>query len=232
MKQKVYSQSYKNLNPNNEIAKSFDFAFNTPKQRKNKQVYTVRKLNEIEYTEGKITRQIEDYFFNPENYFSPDSLISIGKKQEIKDISVELKSNKSKRNMLNNMSFSIRKSVLPRERLENKNDNNNYEIIDNNKLNNIFNSFKEIKKNNSHNKYNNNLPKNISLPLNIQNKNILNYKYNNKTNKNILRFLSKKLHKNENDLVMNKIDNYLYKKEIVDNLDKNNNINETKDRYN
>ena len=31
---------------------------------------------------------------------------------------------------------------------------------------------------------------------------------------------------------MNKIDNYLYKKEIVDNLDKNNNINETKDRYN
>ena len=231
MKEKDYFHSYKNLKPNNEMQKSHDFVFNSPKSRKKEQAYVIRKLSERENSEGKITQEIDNYFFNPEKYFSPDSPISIGKKQEIKEISVELKSTKSRRNLLSSMSLSNRRSVIPREKIDHKIDNSKYEVIDNKRLNNIFNSFKELKKNKSYTKNNPNIPKNISLPLNIQNKNILYYKYNNKNNKNLLHFLSKKIHKNEKDLVMNKVDSYLYKKEIVNNLNKNNNINEIRDRY-
>jgi hypothetical protein len=103
-------------------------------------------------------------------------------------------------------------------------------------LDSIFNSFRErinSKKSNSSYKYSNydNLPVNISLQLNDQQKKILEQKNKNRQDKYILNYLSRRIHKNEKDLLMNKVDNYLYKKEIINKIENNNSFDETKDRF-
>lgn len=69
------------------------------------------------------------------------------------------------------------------------------------------------------------------MQLNEQQKRILTQKNNNKQNRNILHYLSKKTHTNEQDLLMNKVDNYLYKKEIINKIENNNSFDEAKDRF-
>jgi hypothetical protein len=103
-------------------------------------------------------------------------------------------------------------------------------------LDSIFNSFRErinSQKSNSSYKYNNynNLPANISLQLNDQQKKILDQKNKNKQDRYLLNYLSKKIHTNKKDLLMNKVDNYLYKKEIINKMENNNSFDETKDRF-
>lgn len=240
MKQKDITKLYKNLKPNNEVAKSFDFHYNTPKIINKQQTYFIRKINEKESSDKAINKEIENYFNKPENYFDVESPIRVGKRSEIKDISLDIRSNKrrfSKKNVLNSSSISKQKFGNTRISVEkNANsllDNNKFELIDNNRLDTIFNSFKELinsKKNKSYFKYNN-LPENISTPLNLQQKKMLYQKRNNYNNKNILHYISKKIHKNEKDLLMNKVDNFLYKKEIINKIDNNSSLDESKDRF-
>jgi hypothetical protein len=243
MKQTEFSKLYKNLRPNYEVPKPIDFIFNTPKINNKGVTFYIRKANERDNSEGKINEKIETFFNSPETYFSNEFPISLGRKPEITDISLDMKTLKkraSKKNIntVNTSSMSKALSRLSKEKDKTvpKYDTTKFEIIDNKKLDSIFNSFRErikSKKNNSYNKYNNdtNLPINISLRLNDQQKRILNQKNNYKQVKNILHYLSKKTHTNEQDLLMNKVDNYLCKKEIINKIESNNSFDETKDRF-
>ncbi len=247
MKQKEFTKLYSNLRPNYEVPKPMDFLFNSPKKNVHKLTYYVRKANERDNSEGKINKQIETFFYSPDTYFSAASPVRLGKKPEITDISIDLKSTKNvvKKNVLNTSSYSRQFSALTRlskdrDRDKDKNgpklDTEKFEIIDNKKLDSIFNSFREkinSKKNDSSNRYSNynSLPANISLQLNDQQKKILDQRNKNKQNRYISNYISKKTHTNEKDLLMNKVDNYLYKKEIINKIENNNSFDETKDRF-
>ena len=243
MKQTEFHKLYKNLRPNNEVPKSTDYIFNTPKINNRGVTFYIRKANERDNSEGKINEKIDTFFNSPETYFSSEFPISLGRKPEITDISLDMKTlkkrpSKKNNNALNTSTMSKALTKLSKDKDKNtpKFDTTKFEIIDNKRLDSIFNSFRErinSKKNNSYNKYNNdkNLPINISLQLNDQQKRILCHRNNNKQIKNILHYLSKKTHTNEHDLLMNKVDNYLCKKEIINKLENNNSFDENKDRF-
>ena len=248
MKQKEFTKLYSNLRPNHEVPKPMEFLFNSSNKSLPKLTYYVRKANERDKSEGKINKQIETFFYSPDTYFSPSSPIRLGRKPEIADISIDFKKsskNIAKKNMLNTSSFSRQIPALSRlskdkDRDKDKNgpklDTDKFEVIDNKRLDSIFNSFRErinSQKSNSSYKYSNynNLPENISLQLNDQQKKILDQRNKNKQNRYILNYISKKTHTNEKDLLMNKVDNYLYKKEIINKIENNNSFDETKDRF-
>jgi len=243
MKQTEFHKLYKNLRPNNEAPKSTDYIFNTPNLNNKGVTFYIRKANERDNSEGKINEKIDTFFNSPETYFSSEFPISLGRKPEITDISLDMKTlkkrpSKKNNNALNTSTMSKALTKLSKDKDKNapKFDTTKFEIIDNKRLDSIFNSFRErinSKKNNSYNKYNNdkNLPINISLQLNDQQKRMLCQKNNNRQIKNILHYLSKKTHTNEHDLLMNKVDNYLCKKEIINKLENNNSFDETKDRF-
>ena len=244
MKQNEFTKLYNNLKPNSELAKSYDFLFNTPKPKNKQKTFLIRKIKENESNTEKFMKEYDNYFYNPETYFSSNSPVRLGKKPEITDISLDLK-NKNKNNKRNNLNISTasrKKSIASkfskdRDKFGNYLiDHNKFELIDNKRLYSIFNLFKEKidynrKNNKSYYKSNNNLPLNISLPLNNQQKYILNQKNNNKKNKIMINYISKKIHKDKEDLIMNKVDNFLYKKEIINKIDNNNKIYEPNMRY-
>ena len=244
MKQTEFNKLYKNLRPNNEVPRPIDFLFNSHKTNNKGVTFYIRKANERDNSEGKINEKIETFFNSPETYFSNEFPISLGRKPEITDISFDMKTLKkrtSKKNINTQNTSSMSKALtrLSKDNYKNlpKYDTTKFEIIDNKRLDSIFNTFREriksSKKNNSYNKYNNdtNLPTNISLRLNDQHKKMLNQKNNNKQIKNILHYLSKKTHTHEQDLLMNKVDNYLCKKEIINKIENNSSFDETKDRF-
>ena len=115
----------------------------------------------------------------------------------------------------------------------------NFEVIDKERLRSIFISFKKAsqnilrknkdtsineEKNNSNNSKNDfekqdkngeNIPKQLSLDLGIQNRRLLTKKNLDKKSHETSRYLSLKLHKNENDLLFNSVHLYRFKKEIL-----------------
>jgi hypothetical protein len=123
---------------------------------------------------------------------------------------------------------------------ENQTIRKNFEIIDNEKLKNIFKSFKKsinmqndnknissdqnINNNeylNSNNNSNLTIPRQLSFNLNIQNRRLRFKNCLDRQSRNISKFLSRKLHKNESDLLFNSVHLYRFKKEIMDNNDEN-----------
>lgn len=239
MTQKDIYKLIKDLKPNNEVAKSYDFLFNSPNSKNKQKTFLIRKFNENKVSNEKIAKEYDNYFNNPNTYFSSNSPIRIGKKHEITDISLEIKSTKkpmNKRNMLNVSNISRKKSVLTKISKTNNSNGfeNKFEIIDNKKLDNIFNSYKKLinsNKKSSNSKYINKLPLSISISLDNQQKNLINHRNNNKKNINILNYLSKKLHEKKDDLLMNKVNNFLYKKELINNKRNNNSLFKIEDRY-
>ena len=248
MKEKEFTKLLSNLRPNYEVPKPMDFIFNSPKKTAQKLTYYVRKANERDKSEGKINKQIETFFYSPDTYFSSASPVRLGKNPEITEITIDRKSTKNViKKILNTSYYSRQFSAMTkpskdrdRDKDKDKNgpkfDTTKFEIIDNKKLDSIFNSFRErinSQKSNSSYKYNNynNLPANISLQLNDQQKKILDQKNKNKQDRYLLNYLSKKIHTNKKDLLMNKVDNYLYKKEIINKMENNNSFDETKDRF-
>ena len=122
---------------------------------------------------------------------------------------------------------------------ENQSTNKNFEVIDNEKLKNIFKSYqnsnpsnikkkfyKSLNENDYNSDYNNIssiIPKQISLNLSIQNRRLRNKKHLDRQTRNISKYLSRKLRKNESDLLFNGVHLYRFKKEILDeNEDKDN----------
>ena len=112
----------------------------------------------------------------------------------------------------------------------------NFELIDKERLRSIFISFKNaskniIKKNKNtsineektnskidfekKDKKEENIPKQLSLDLGIQKRHLLKKKNLDKKSHETSKYLSLKLHKNENDLLFNSVHLYRYKKEIL-----------------
>ena len=117
----------------------------------------------------------------------------------------------------------------------------NFELIDKERLRSIFISFKNASKNiikknknasineektNSKNdlekkdKKEENIPKQLSLDLGVQKRRLLKKKNLDKKSHETSKYLSLKLHKNENDLLFNSVHLYRFKKEILGKEDK------------
>ena len=122
----------------------------------------------------------------------------------------------------------------------------NFETIDKERLKSIFISFKNAsqkihkknllsenlkeeknKKNDS--EFGPNIPKQLSIDLNTQNRRLIKKKNVDRQSRETSKYLSRRLHKNENDLLFNSVHLYRFKKEILgkeeakDNYDKVNN---------
>ena len=241
MKENEISKLYKDLKPQNGLTKSYDFLFNNSKPKNTMKTFLIRKITETDPLNEKIDQEYTNYFYNPDTYFTSNSPLRLNKNHEITDISLELKSNKKlmtkRNNMLNISSASRKKSIATKDKDKYGNyiiDNTKFEYIDNKRLGNIFNSYKEIvnyKTNKSYFKYNKNLPLNISSELNNQTKKLINQKYNIKINNNLSNYLSKKIHENKEDLLISNTDNYLYKNEIIKKIGNNTLLNEINDRF-
>ena len=77
MKQNEFTRLYNNLKPNSELAKSYDFLFNTPKPKNKHKTFLIRKMKEDESNTEKFMKEYDNYFFNPETYFSSNSPVGV-----------------------------------------------------------------------------------------------------------------------------------------------------------
>jgi len=205
----------------------------------------------------KIKSEVSDFFQSPDKYFDANSPVSINKRISLKKIfplekiEIQNKVNSNNTKISLRMSRNNSRSTSPlRERYTSSNNINNnkenqtirknFEVIDNEKLKNIFKSFKKsmnmqndnrnipsvqnINNNeyiNSNNNSNLTIPRQLSFNLNIQNRRLTSKKCLDRQTRNISKYLSRKLHKNESDLLFNSIHLYRFKKEIMDNNDEN-----------
>ena len=217
---------------------SSEQSFNNKSIQKNSRALFIKKIDAN--TSREINNSLKNYFFNPSFYFSNDSPIQVGKKHEITDIS-EIRTKKAKRTTLLNNSSSLKsKSNITKTEKEKEKerisvlDKNKFELLDNKKLKNVFDSFKNrinLKKKELYLKYNNSdLPLNINLSLRYQQESLNKMKQNKISKENLERYLTKKSRKNKSDLLFNKIDNYLYKKEIFKNIENKKIISENNSR--
>ena len=157
-----------------------------------------------------------------------------------KNNSSKLSSLKEKNSILNKLS-SDEKEEIPVK---------NFEFIDKERLKSIFISYKNASKNIFRNKNNNsslneennnnknnlekkevnkeNIPKQLSIDLDVQNRRLITKKMTEKQNNETSKYLSRRLHKNETDLLFNSVHLYRFKKEILskeESKDNNNKIN-------
>ena len=147
---------------------------------------------------------------------------------------------RSNKNNTSKLSYLKEKnSIYNKFSSDDKDDNSqgkNFELIDKERLRSIFISFKNASKNiikkkkntsineektNSKNdlekkdKKEENIPKQLSLDLGIQKRHLLKKKNLDKKSHETSKYLSLKLHKNENDLLFNSVHLYRFKKEIL-----------------
>ena len=205
----------------------------------------------------KIKSEVSDFFQSPDKYFDANSPVSINKRISLKKIfplekiEIQNKVNSNNTKISLRMSRNNSRSTSPlRERYTSSNNINNnkenqtirknFEVIDNEKLKNIFKSFKKSinmqneTRNipsvqninnkeyiNSNSNSNLTIPRQLSFNLNIQNRRLRSKKCLDRQTRNISKYLSRKLHKNESDLLFNSIHLYRFKKEIMDNNDEN-----------
>ena len=205
---------------------SSEQSFNNRSIQKNSRVLFVKKIDINDSKE--IKDSLKNYFLNPSTYFSTDSPIQVGKKQEITEISqFRIKKGKRHTGMMNISNSSKSKLSLAKpEKEKEKNhylDINKFEVIDNKKLKLVYDNYKKrinSMKKETKLKYNNSdLPLNLNRSLRIQQNNIEKAKLNKVDKENLEKLLLKKSNKNKDDLIFNKIDSFLYKKEIIKNIE-------------
>ena len=216
----------KNENKSTNLKKSNNtlFIHKLPKNESNKNIYT----------------EIDNYFDDPEDFLSPDSKVIVGHKISISPIAgtCNIDNREKKYSKLNlekhrtktNISYSKEKSRLNKtisQAVDNNNNNIKFQVINNNQLKNIFDSFKEPSNINSfimEHKLNNNnnssiLPRNISTSLITQNHYLdIKKKHENKVKK-MSRYLSRRTNKKINDLLINRIDFFRMKREIFNDIE-------------
>ena len=216
----------KNINKSPNLKKSNNtlFIHKLPKNESNKNIYT----------------EIDNYFDDPEDFLSPDSKIIVGHKISIAPIAgtCNIDNREKKYSKLNlekhrtktNISYSKEKSRLNKtisQAVDNNNNNIKFQVINNNQLKNIFDSFKEPSNINSfimEHKLNNNnnssiLPRNISTSLITQNHYLdIKKKHEDKVKK-MSRYLSRRTNKKINDLLINRIDFFRMKREIFNDIE-------------
>ena len=213
-----------------KIIKKIDFS----KMKLPTKLLFLQKLSSSNSQKNLINSKISEYFFSPDKYFEQNPRILINKKIDIKKIGQLKVLNQSVRSNLAKSS-DFRDKLLTNFNKNSIKDDAEYkkfETIDNERLKSIFNSYKISKKkipkgnilmNNSLN--NNNIPMQLSLDLDSQNR-ILNKKTKyEKKNRQMSKYLSRKLCKNEDCLLINNIQPYCYKKQIINNENSKNPIN-------
>lgn len=202
----------------------------------------IKKIEEEEKYKNYIKTEIDEYFNSPDKYFDKNSSIAVNKTINIKDINVFTKqpthriiNKKSNKNMSNfqNLSPIRKKTFMPSilgSSSGNINSNNipeqlpRYEIIDNEKLKNIFESYKDKNFKKSFIKEYNleldskNIPIDLSKSLSVQNNRLKNSRNDMRNLRQMSGLLSKRLNKNKNDLLINSVDSYRYKRELINNI--------------
>ena len=251
-------------------------------------ILSVRKMNREEKNNKDINKEIDDYFSTPEKYFQKNSHVIIGKKIYLLDMNdpklrrgKKLKTEKKMAtNLFNNLvnhnnalssrqnidSNTINRSIMSNYKKGKDLDmSSKFEIIDNNKLKMIFNSYKNKfpkdksfindksnessisdsyrtknqEKNNFKNqiKFKNtnfsmdNMPYELKNSLLLQNKKLNLQKLAEKQNIYMSRYLSKKLNKPQNNLLLNRIDSFRFKKEIINEIENHKPIEEQHGKY-
>ena len=211
----------------------------------------IKKLNSLNSKKNdSINSEISDYFSTPENYLEQNSHIFIHKKIKIKRLNCIEFMKPSLKNNNTTKSDNGDKGLLTINRLSlndksktnrsNASLTKNYELIDNEKLKNIFDSYKKSKitllkknllsnnnekkedSNNDNKKYDSdlcdkNIPRQLSMDLDAQRRKL--NQRNNLENKSrqISKYLSRKLNNSENNLLFNSINFYRFKKQILEN---------------
>ena len=224
-------------------------------RKKNIRSLIIKKMGEEEKFKDYIKTEINDYFNSPDKYFDINSPISINKKIDLKEINLFQKpinnrhlTNKRSNKMITNFSIIKKKSngktSLLNSFIGNNNNNNinnnintninnniteqsaRYEIIDNEKLRDIFESYQEKNSNNkkpyldtnnlelNNNKY----PIDLSKSLSVQSNRLKSSRNNQKNVRQLSGYLSKRLNKKEKDLLIHSIDSYRYKKELINDI--------------
>lgn len=253
-------------------------------------ILSVRKMNMEEKNNKDINKEINEYFLTPEKYFQKNSPVTIGKKIYLLDMNdprlrraTKLKTEKR---MVSNIIKNIANNNNPIAYKPSKNDlntnnkpqngnkgkdsqayldmNSKFEVIDNDQLKMIFNSYRIMNKkdktnnndkselsslNDSSSNTNNNIsneeknyfknkfknkkiikncissmddiPRDIKNSLNLQNKKLNLQKLSENQNIRMARFLSKKINNPQNNLLLNKIDSFRFKKEIINEIEFN-----------
>ena len=252
-------------------------------------ILSVRKMNREEKNIKDINKEINDYFSSPDKYFQKNSPVTIGKKIYILDMNDpklrRSKKLKTEKKMASNIIKNIANNNNPLTHKINKNDLNiinkpqngnkrkesqvyldmssKFEVIDNDQLKMIFNSFKindkidklnndkselsslndssshinNINSNEENNYFRNKLkikkniknlissmddiPIDIKNSLSLQNKKLNLQKLSEKQNMHMARYLSKKINNPQNNLLLNKIDSFRFKKEIINEIEFN-----------
>lgn len=228
---------YKNMNKNNSFSPVFPKGF--------KHTLFIRKLNKNELDRNiKFQSQLEKFFTSTNNFFDKNSPISINKKIKISDIDLfsrkyERKGTRFRTGRTQNTNEFKRKltkkyasDVKNNKEELSMNNVDKYEFIDNDKLRFIFNSYKIIN-DNAYDLYNNyktntnspdlkTLPNDISQSLSLQTKYLESRNIINKSNQKMAKYLMRRTNKNENDLLLNTIDSFRYRKEIINEIENNN----------
>jgi len=214
----------------------------------------VHKLNSCKSQKNIINSKISQYFSLPEKYFNQNPLIVINKKIKIEQLT-PLKNLNYKNNKLYDASKSTKNKIKALSSVNinrittNENEKEkrklfkNREIIDNERLKMIFNSYankkqfriiKDKLRNSSENKNeltkeqdsntifdpelcDKNIPRQLSIDLDIQRRRLTKKEKLEKKSRQISKFLSNKLNTNENSLLFNNVHFYRYKKQILEN---------------
>ena len=238
-------------------------------------ILSVRKMNTDEKNNRDINREIDAYFFSPEKYFQKNSPVTVGKKIYLLDMNdprlrrrKKLKTEKKlATNLFNNLvnynkglgqkyeNSILNKSISNIKGKEYQNYlemSSKFEIIDNDRLKMIFNSFKiNDHKDNKDNSLNDKsqlsslsdtnrhqlkevkksrktkypitlierIPKDIKNSLFLQNRKLNLHKLSEKQKIHMSHYLSKKLNKPQNNLLLNRVDSFRFKKEVINEIE-------------
>ena len=220
-----------------KICKKIDL----PKYKIPPRILFLEKLNANSHKKI-IKSKISEYFLSPEKYFEQNSNIMINKKIIIKKISSfgnlgqSVKSNMTKPSY--NRERIISNSNYNKSNRETTNEkefiNKNFETINNERLRDIFNSYKNnrlilkknLLKNHNHNSYDSNIPLQLSIDLDSQLRLLNQNTKAESKSRQMSKYLSRKIKKNEKTLLINNIYSYHNKKQILNNnLSNNSNYN-------
>ena len=208
-------------------------------------VYFIKKIDKDNFNIKDINQKLNNYFENPDGYFSENDSIFIGKRILINDIRSTLslpkdrqinnirslkKINSMKSNLTRSTNNTYRKGINFKNLSDTDSLKNYKEIIDNKKLKMLFENFEKnnlkLKRNNN-NFFNsnqetfNNLPFKLKMKLDDQTHYLKIKSDLEKKNNKFSKILSKKIKKEPKDLLMNRIDIFRLKRQIYNDIENN-----------
>ena len=207
-------------------------------------VYFIKKIDKDNFNIKDINQKLNNYFENPDGYFSENDSIFIGKRILINDIRSTLslpkdkqinnirslkKINSMKSNLTRSTNNTYRKGINFKNLSDTDSLKNYKEIIDNKKLKMLFENFEKnnlkLKRNNNFFNSNqetfNNLPFKLKMKLDDQTHYLKIKSDLEKKNNKFSKILSKKIKKEPKDLLMNRIDIFRLKRQIYNDIENN-----------